>query len=155
MKVLDTSGILRSDLDFSKSRYVITNSVLSELLDESARAAIEAALRSGNVVLAEPHEKFLDRVKKEALDTGDISQMSSTDLDVLAVALEKNLVVVSDDYRIQNVASSLGLGFETTTHEGIKKKLRWFKICTGCGRKYPMESISCEVCGLKLKRKGR
>jgi len=153
MKVLDTSGILRSDLDFSKDRYVVTNSVLSELLDEPARIAIEAALKSGNIILIEPREDFLKKVKETAVKTGDISEMSSTDLDILAVALEKNLAIISDDYKIQNVASALGLGFETTTHEGIKHKLKWFKICEGCGRKYSMESDLCEVCGSRLKKR--
>jgi len=153
MKVLDTSGILRSDLDFSRNKYIITNSVLSELLDESARVAIEAALKSKNIILAEPREDFLKKVKEAAIKTGDISEMSSTDLDILAVALERNLVIISDDYRVQNVASALGLEFETTIHEGIKHRLRWFKICEGCGRKYPMESDLCEICGSRLKKR--
>ncbi len=153
MKVLDTSGILRSDLDFSKDEYIITNSVLSELLDESARIAVESALKSGNIVVVEPNEKFLEKVRKTATKTGDISEISSTDFDILAVALERNLTIISDDYRIQNVASALDLRFETTTHEGIKHKLRWFKVCEGCGRKYSMESDLCEVCGSRLKKK--
>jgi len=153
MKVLDTSGILRSDLDFSRNKYIITNSVLSELLDESARVAVEAALKSKSIILAEPREDFLKKVKEAAVKTGDISEMSSTDLDILAVALERNLVVISDDYRVQNVASALGIEFETTIHEGIKHKLKWFKVCEGCGRKYPMESDLCEICGSRLKKR--
>jgi UPF0271 protein len=153
MKILDTSGILRSDLDFSRDRYFITNSVLSELLDESARVAIDAALRSGKILLVEPKENFLKRVEKAAVKTGDISEISATDLDILAVALEKNLTIASDDYGIQNVASLMGLKFETTTHEGIKYRLRWFKTCEGCGKEYPMSNELCEICGSRLRKR--
>ncbi len=150
---MDTSGILRSDLDFTRKGYAVTSSVLAEILDEPAKAAIDAAIGSGNVVLAEPKADFIARVRKSASDSGDLEGMSSTDLDVLAVALEGDFIVVSDDYRIQNVASVLGIEFETTIHEGIRHRLRWFRVCTGCGRKYPMNAILCSVCGSELRKK--
>ncbi len=153
MKVLDTSGILRSYLDFSKNRYVISNSVLDELRDETAKTAVESAIRSGNVKVMDPSKDYVKQVVEAAEKIGELGRLSRTDIEVLALALEKKIAIVTDDYSIQNVASLLKLEYETCTHEGIKHKLKWFKVCVGCGRRCPYDSVVCDVCGSDLKMK--
>ncbi|MEM4509064.1 MAG: ribonuclease VapC, partial [Archaeoglobaceae archaeon] len=55
------------------------------------------------------------------------------------------VVLVTDDYSIQNVAMALGIEFESVIHPRISKGFKWVRICRGCGRK--VESDVCPICG--------
>ncbi|ODS40178.1 MAG: hypothetical protein A7315_09325 [Candidatus Altiarchaeales archaeon WOR_SM1_79] len=153
--VLDTSAILHSALDFPDSedvKYLITNSVLREIRDENIKAVVRAAVRDKRIRVEGPGKEAIKKVLEKAKDTGDIQSLSGTDADVIALALEKNGTLVSDDYAIQNVATALGINYERIAQEGIKKKLTWIYVCAGCGRKYPVMKRRCDVCGLGLRK---
>jgi len=98
MKLLDTSAIIRSDLNFSEGIYFVTPGVLCEILDENIKLIINSAIRKGLIKIAEPKEDSTREVKNAAAKTGDIKTLSETDIEILAAALEKNLTVVTDDY---------------------------------------------------------
>lgn len=154
MKVLDTSGVLRSNLDFSDRSYCVPNSVIQELKDEKSKLMIDLSIERGSIRVIDPTESSIKKVIKTAQMTGDIQNLSQTDIDVIALALEHDLDIVTDDYSIQNVANALGLKHEPIAQEGIKYKFRWINICEGCGRKYPSDFDGvCEICGSGLRRK--
>ena len=155
MKVLDASGILHSDLDFSTSQYFITNSILQELLDENSKLMVEQGIRSGYIKVKDPNAESIEKVRKTARDSGDIYKLSGADIDVIALAVENHADIVSDDYSIQNVSKILQIKYHTTAQEGIKKEYEWGKICPGCGLKHSMEFDECEVCGTKLELDGK
>lgn len=151
MKVLDTSGILHSDLDFSSSGYFIPNSILQELRDENAKLMVEQGIRNGYIKVRDPRVESVEKVKETAKETGDIQRLSEADVDVIALALENKAEIVSDDYSIQNLAKILKLRYHTTAQEGIKKQYKWGKVCPSCVLKYGVESETCKVCGSKLR----
>lgn len=155
MKLLDTSAIIRSDLNFSDNIYFVTPGVLLELRDKNIKLIINSAIKKGQVKIAEPGESSIQRVKDAAAETGDIKSLSETDIEILAAALEKNLTVVTDDYAIQNIASKLNLNYETQVQEGIKQEIKWIYICEGCEKKYPLEYESrvCEICGSRVRKR--
>ena len=153
--VLDASGILHSDIDYSKGAYIVTNSVLAEVLRDNARTAVDQGIRNGAVKVSDPRPDSVKKARAAAGETGDLLSLSAADLDVLALALERKGVIVSDDYAIQNVARRLGLQFSVAAQDGIKKEIVWEKKCPGCGRTQPQERRVCNVCGSKLKRVGR
>lgn len=154
MEILDASYILHSNLDFSSGKYLITNSVLEEIIAENARISIENAIKRGIIKIKEPKKEFIDSVIDEAKKTGDLEYLSNADIEILALALETKYKILTDDYAIQNVASSLGLTYEKFLQRGIKKRLRWIKICEGCKRKYSHNSAEkfCSFCGSLLKK---
>jgi UPF0271 protein len=152
-RLLDTSGILRTSLDFSAGCFLITSSVLRELENDNARLAIDAGIGCGKIRVQDPSEERIRKVKEAAAATGDLEKLSETDIGLLAVALETGSVIVTDDYNIQNTASVLHIQYEGKTQDGIKRSLVWKKKCIGCGRTYPTESTVCSVCGSQLKRK--
>ncbi len=148
--VLDASGILRSGLDFSDSGYLITSGVLHEVEEDNARTAVNAAVERGFIQVREPGEDSVGRVRAAAEKSGDLERLSENDVSVLALALETNSIIVSDDYNIQNLARILGINYERTFHKGIKKKLTWIRVCEGCGK--DGEGEVCDVCGSRMKR---
>lgn len=153
MKVLDTSAVLRSDMDFSDGDYIMPQSVLDEI-SGGERCAIDIAIRSNDIKIVSPGSNYLERVKKTAEKTGDISTLSGTDIDVIAIALQESCPIMTDDYAIQNVASTLGLTYEKSSQNGIKKLINWKKVCTGCGKEYASTyKGDCPVCGSGIKRR--
>jgi UPF0271 protein len=150
--VLDASGVIRSTLDFSSGGYAIPSSVRRELQAEPARTAVEEGIRNRDIKIVEPSREGLQKASKAAEETGDINTLSPADLDVLAVALENNLTVISDDYAVQNTAAKLGLKVQATTHKGIEKQLMWKWACSGCGREMKAQG-ECPICGHKAKKK--
>ncbi len=148
MKLLDTSAIIRSDLNFSGGNYFVTSSVLREILDENIKFIVNSAIKKGDVKIINPKEDSIREVIIAATKTGDVKTLSKTDTEILAAALEKNLTIVTDDYAIQNVSKKLNLNYETQVQEGIKQEIAWVNVCEGCGKKYNMEfRRPCEICG--------
>jgi UPF0271 protein len=153
MKVLDSSAIIHSDNDFSEGGFVTTNSVLSELISDTVKLVLEQALRVGFISVRDPKGEYIEEVKKAAKETGDIAALSVADLEILALTLETNGEMWSDDYAAQNVAKKMGLKYKPTAKEGIKNELIWTKVCPSCNKKYNLEKNVCDVCGAALKKK--
>lgn len=152
VRVLDASGINRGSLDFSEGGYCIPPSVRRELHEGNAKTAVEEAIRAGSIVVSEPAKASLETVAEAAKETGDITSLSGPDMDVLAAAAESGLIIVSDDYAIQNTASKLGLKVEATSQKGIEKRITWSWTCGGCGKKASGPG-TCPVCGHRNKRR--
>jgi len=156
MKVLDTSAIIRCDMDFSDGGYITTGSVLSEILDDGLREIIDIAIGKKHIKVHIPSEKSLETVRAAAKATGDLGVLSPADFDVLAAALELKATILSDDYAIQNVAAELKVPFERTSEAGIRERISWCRVCFGCGKQYPPGFAGpCSVCGQKTMRKPR
>lgn len=151
-KVLDTSGMLRSNMDLRGGMYVLPPSVLEEVCDPILKAVVDQGVGGGSIKVVDPKQEYVKRVLDAAEKTGDIESLSTADVDVLALALQKKISIVSDDYAIQNTASHLGLRYEKTAHEGISKKGVWVYVCSGCGRPYAKPPAKCSICGSNIRR---
>ncbi len=149
--ILDSSAIFRSNLDFTSGNYYVTSDVLSEINDPRYRDAIDYAIRSSHIKIIEINEKHLKTTIKASKDTGDIDDLSQTDLGIIACALEYDLTVASDDYAIQNVCNHLRIKISKTVHEGIKKIIKWKYVCSGC-LKEMNDPGTCSVCGHNSKK---
>jgi UPF0271 protein len=153
-KVIDASVLLHARIAFDRQAYLAPNSVLLEVHDERVKELVDASLRSKRLRVADPGRAAVQKVVCAASETGDIASLSPADLDVLALALEKKAVVVSDDYAIQNTARRLGLTVETGAQDGIKEVVTWVNVCEGCGRTYSVSKKAlCSVCGSHLLKK--
>ena len=142
--VIDSSAIFQRKAVYKNM--VTVPEVVAEILDETS--ALYFSVK--NLKVEEASSKSVEKVKKAARRTGDIHKLSDTDIKVLAKALDEiekgnDVVLVTDDYAIQNVAMSLGIRFDGILHRGISKEFKWVKVCRGCGRK--IESEICPVCG--------
>ena len=70
--------------------------------------------------------------------------------------------LVTDDYRLQNLAEKAGIEWETVSTKGIKEIWKWELRCIACKKMYPQPEKpnqkksdwgECEDCGSKLKLK--
>jgi UPF0271 protein len=146
MKVLDASGVINARDKF-EGDYITVEDIIREVKDIQARMKLEAAIADKKVLLEEPSENSLAKVRGVAEENGALPLLSLPDTKVIALAYEKNLPIVTDDYDIQNMCWIMGLGFETVAKPGIKGPYSWRKKCTACGKEYAEDVSECEACG--------
>ncbi|WP_269479064.1 NOB1 family endonuclease [Archaeoglobus veneficus] len=120
--------------------------VVEEVKDEESKLYFSLH----DVRVEEASSKNVERVVEVAKKTGDVHKLSNTDVKLIAKALDElergeKVVIVSDDYSIQNIAKLLGIEIETVVHPGISKAFKWVKVCRGCGRR--LTADVCPVCG--------
>jgi len=141
---------------------VTSPKVLEEIKDPESRLLVESLISVGKVKVMVPSKESIETVKRKALETGELGELSEADIEILALAYELKAEIFTDDYNLQNIATLLGLKFRTLKG-GIKKVIKWRYVCIGCGRKFetqPPDNI-CPDCGSlvrllpKKKRKRR
>ncbi|WP_407355272.1 NOB1 family endonuclease [Methanolobus sp. WCC5] len=134
-------------------RTITVPSVIDELKSYEASLRFELARESGARVEM-PDEHLREEVVSVSARTRDCEELSSTDIDILAKALEYkgSSVLLTDDYAVQNVARVMGIEARPVVQKKIKDVLVWQKQCTGCHRCYDEGDI-CPVCGSSLKKK--
>ncbi|OPY38573.1 MAG: Endoribonuclease Nob1 [Methanoregula sp. PtaU1.Bin051] len=145
--VLDTSVFF---IDYPLSGDLVTPpSVVTELADLRSKCRFESLLANGLQVRL-PGSNSLVKVQEAARHVGDADRLSQTDSDVLALALDVNGTILSDDYAIHNVAHELNILVRPLQQRPAKRRV-WKFRCTGCGR-YSKETGECPVCGSQIKR---
>lgn len=142
--VIDSSAIFLRKAIYQNM--VTVPEVVAEILDETSMLYFSIK----NLKVEEASDESIREALRAASRTGDIHKLSETDIKVLAKALDEarkgyDVVLVTDDYAIQNVAMYLGIKFEGILHRLISKEFKWVKVCRGCGRK--IDSDVCPVCG--------
>lgn len=147
MKVLDSSGIINARDREIEGRFLTVPEVKTEIKDIQARLKFEAAVAEKKITFEEPSKKAIIEVRDAAEKNGALSMLSGTDIKVLALAHERNLPILTDDYDVQNMCLILGLDFERVSMRGIKARLAWKKKCSACGREYVRDIAECEACG--------
>jgi len=148
--VLDTMAFL-THTGFSLNNKLFTVSgVVEELKRSDDRNKLEFLLNAG-LIVREPGEEYLKKVKLTSQGTGDDRRLSIADINLLALALELKAVLVTDDYSQQNVAAVLGIEFMGIEESEITGIWHWQLRCKGCGRTFEENYDCCPVCGSLLK----
>lgn len=156
--VLDTSAIPLATT--AKGRAFTTPRNVEEAKRGPHANLVATLLEAGKLVIREPTCVSMEIVKKAALMTGDASKLSEADLNVIALALDlstegHDVVLISDDYAVQNVAARIGVKVASATTRGIKEQINWLLYCPVCGATYEGYASVCPECNVALKRKRR
>ena len=107
----------------------------------------------------------IEQAKNCASVSGDLARLSDVDVDVLALALEMEAILVTDDYRLQNTYRHAGGSIETVVNAPSKKVWIWELRCIGCGDTSPLPADvprskkgpagECSACGSTMEIKRR
>jgi UPF0271 protein len=92
-------------------------------------------------------------VERAARETGDLAELSDTDVRLVATTFELDATLVTDDYAMQNVAERLDVRVEVIARDGISEQRDWTFQCAGCGREFDENKDRCPICGSDLARK--
>ncbi len=160
-RVLDTSALLHWPIE-----NLAHGSVVPAQMREVERFSQERALLLGGVTLEwrEPSEEAINRAREVARSTGDLAGLSPTDVSLLALALEMEVELVTDDYRLMNCAKSAGIPYSAVLTEGITERREWRVVCRACGHQAAaaeqesqsrQETSECPECGNEMRLRSR
>lgn len=146
--VLDTSALFGLEQVPADWEAFVTEGVLAELEKYGDRRADNLL---SVVKVSQATSKTVNAVKQAAKGTGDSSRLSAVDIEVLALAMELEAHVVTDDYSIQNLATVLKVGYLPLSMKGITKVVHWNYLCIGCGKVFREQHPDCPICGSPLR----
>ena len=112
MPVLDAAAMI--NVHFAEG--VTVPGVRAELRDLESRELAQANIESGTLRVLSPSPESVVTVRKVAHP-----KLSETDISVLALALELNDIIFTDDYAVQATARKLGIKFKPLMFEGISR----------------------------------
>jgi len=149
MYVLDSSAFIN---EYHTDEPMATVPMVREELEDESAYRFDAMEGSG-MYLHIPDEETVESIERAADETGDLAELSRTDVRLIAAAFELDGRLVTDDYAMQNVAEKLDVPVEVIAREGITEQRAWTFQCQGCGREFEEEHDRCPVCGSGLSRK--
>jgi len=149
MYVLDASAFIN---EYHTDERTATVPMVREELEAESAYRYDAMEGSGMYVHI-PEDETVDRIRRAAGDTGDLGELSETDVRLLAASFELDARLVTDDYAMQNVAEKLEVAVEVIDRDGITEQRDWLFQCAGCGREFEDDHDRCPVCGSPLSRK--
>ena len=156
--IIDTSAILSGKPIILDNTKTVTSPGVSDELKPGGKdyQNFQFLIEKG-LTINLPSEGSIGKIREVSTDTGDISRLSTTDIEILALALDiskeknKKPVILTDDYSIQNVANVLNIKFESISQQGIQKRFKWDYRCRGCGKKFEGHIKICPICGTETR----
>ena len=111
--------------------------------------ALQVLINTNRLLVRQPQVKFQEMVKECAIKTGDINSLSAQDISCIALSVELNAELISDDFAVSNVSNILGIKIVPLMTKGIKIVGKWIFYCPACKADFPNEK-ECLMCGLSL-----
>ncbi len=147
------SAVFIMGCHINPQQIITVTSVASEIRSPEASVRFDLAMEGG-ARLELPDPLYMDEVLKVAKNTRDQEELSTTDVDILAKALEyrDSCMLLTDDYAVQNVARVMGIEVGPVAQKKIKDVLVWQPECVGCRRRFDSGDV-CPVCGSSLKKR--
>jgi len=100
-----------------------------------------------------PSSDALSKARQYAEESGDFPNLSTYDIDVIALYFDyPESVIISDDKAVQNVCVTHGIPFKAPLFK-IRSKRKYYWKCIGCGGVFQTKMKECQDCGSALKRK--
>jgi endoribonuclease Nob1 len=138
----------------SASRYCTTQAVLEEVKHiKKSHGAIDALIESNTLQIVNSDRKSIQKVVAAARETGDYAKLSEADISIIALALQLEILLVTNDYAVANVATTLKIPVKSVAGKGIRQTRRWIAYCSACGRAFGPNAKECRLCGNRLRRK--
>jgi UPF0271 protein len=136
--VLDANVFMRGK-GVNRSDCYTTPSVMEEMESSSSRLSFDTS----DVHVQEPSRDGLEKVEQKSREIN--AETSGEDERLLALALDLDATIITDDLGLQNLASHLGVEFEAYMGEEIGEQREWKRVCANCGSKVSGEK--CSRCG--------
>jgi UPF0271 protein len=159
--VIDTSAIYGQIQYTIEDIKLVTPPIIEkEMYKKGLKDTIDLLKATEKLRIIKPSPQSLEKVKTIATQLGDLPYLSDPDQQLIALALdlvtpEHQVVVVTDDYSIQNVAKQLSLDVKSASTPGIREVINWETYCRACGHIEPKSTTEeiCPVCGTTLRRR--
>ena len=152
-RVLDATAFYAGIPFTSNDSFMTTSAVYEEIQHiKTKQGALEMLQQTNRLQIRDPSEEIIDIVKDASIKTGDNATMSKQDITIIALALENNIELITDDFAVTNVARQLRIQTSSLMTGGINTVGKWISYCSMCGKEFLKEK-ECPICGSKLNRK--
>ena len=138
--------------------FLTPTSLLDEVRNRPSKQRIDMMRSIDRFYDEMPSQQAMTAVRAAAKGTGDLSELSENDIDLIALALDKKgaepkSVLVSTDFAILNTAISLGIDIIDPSKR-FRTHIRWVLKCPACGEvsSDTGKERECPVCGTEMKR---
>ena len=151
--VLDASAFYAGIPFSSSQKHHTTPEVHDEIRHiKSNYEAINVIIEVGRLVIMAPTKASIQKVKTVAKNAGELGEVSSADISVIALCVEKSGRLITDDFAVSNIAKLMGLQVIPVMTDGTRRRRHWERYCPSCNRKMRTET-QCNVCGSAARRR--
>ena len=152
-RVLDATAFY-AGIPFSSNDSFMTTSIVYEEIEhiKSKQGVLDMLQQTNRLQIRDPKEETIKIVNDAAEKTGDRNTISDQDVSIIALALENNVELITDDFAVTNISKQLGIKISSLMTNGISKIGKWISYCSACGKEFQKEK-ECPICGTKLNRK--
>jgi rRNA maturation endonuclease Nob1 len=144
--VIDTNVLIhgRGNLDYDRV-YVVEG-----VVEEAKSEAGKNVLRNLDYEVFQPSENAVKQVEQRSREIN--SPTSQVDEELVALAMEKDVRLVTDDKAMQNLCLHLDIEFDGFHDTALQETQAWKKLCGNCG--VEVSTPPCPRCGSRrLRRK--
>lgn len=140
-----------------ESTLLTTRRIANEIRNRPSIQRLENLLSTDRIVIEEVEEKWIELARVSARETGDLSVLSPSDLELLGLVIKKHregfqFTLASMDFAVLNVASHIGVGILNPMGQ-MKHRIEWAMKCPACGhRSDNTRMLECDICGTRMKR---
>lgn len=151
-RILDATSFY-AGIPFSSNEVSYTTPLVFEEVKhiKKSQDVITVLIESDRLKIVEPEKKFIQLVKSKAEETGDYQNLSKEDISVIALCLQMEGELITDDFAVSNVAKHLSLKVLPIMTKGADK-IQWTYFCSACETNFSNASM-CPICGNKLMRR--
>jgi UPF0271 protein len=151
---LDSSAFYAGLPFRSLDKFVTTFEVFDEIRHiKKDHNALDVLFETNRLKIMQAENDTTKQVILKSKETGDYQQLSKQDISVLALCVENNGELVTDDFAVSNVAKNMGIDVVPLMTNGITDVGKWIHYCAGCGKNYEDGISECPICGNHLKKK--
>lgn len=154
MKVVFDSGIIMNldHLPDITGEFYTTQLAIDEIQSTQARHLYELFKEKYRVSILSTDVTYVNQVEKCSKSIGQI-KLSETDKGILALALmlsgQDDVLLLSDDYGLRNVAHELELQSKGVKTKGGNQLRKFSYMCTACNSIFSERVEECDTCGNK------
>jgi endoribonuclease Nob1 len=152
-RILDASAFYAGIPFASQEKSYTTLTVFDEIKHiKKSHDALNVLVETKRLEILDPEKKYIAKVLAKAKEIGDFQNLSKGDVSVIALCLQIDGELITDDYTISNTAKQLNLKVIPIMTRGITEVKDWVYFCPGCEKIFSKIS-QCPICGSSLSRR--
>ena len=152
-RILDAS-VFYAGIPFASQEKCYTTPDVSDEIKhiKKSQDALNVLVETKRLEIINPKEEYITKVLAKAREVGDFQNLTKGDISVIALCLQINGELITDDYAISNTAKQLNLKVIPIMTKGITEVKDWIYFCPGCEKVFS-KILQCPICGSNLSRR--
>ena len=152
-RILDASAFYAGIPFASQEKSYTTSIVFDEIKHiKKNHDALNTLIETKRLEIINPENEYITKVLTKAREIGDFQNLSKGDISVIALCLQIEGELITDDYAISNTAKHFNLKVIPVMTKGITEIRDWIYFCSGCEKIFEKMS-QCPICGSNLSRR--